>query len=121
MSEKTVMELIEEAKLEVSAVTSEVLDELINNDDNAIILDVREKEENSTGRIKHSILIPRGMLEFLAEMKIPDKTSKLIVYCAKGPRSILAGKTLKTIGYNNVSYLEGGFEGWEKKEFEIEK
>ena len=120
MTIKTVAELLEEATKEITAISAEQLDDIIQKNEQIVILDVREREEIDSGTIKNSLFIPRGMLEFLVEMKIPEKTSKIIIYCAKGPRSALAGKTLKTIGYNNVSYLEGGFGEWVKKDFDTE-
>jgi len=119
MSTKTVTQLLEEAMREITAISSKNLDDIIKKDEPIVILDVREKEEINLGKIKNSLFIPRGMLEFLVEIKIPEKTSKVIIYCAKGPRSALAGKTLKTIGYSNVSYLEGGLNEWGKNGFEI--
>jgi rhodanese-related sulfurtransferase len=57
------------------------------------------------------------MIEFRADPESPyhdkafarDKT--VIVYCASGGRSALAGKTLKDLGYNDVRNL-GGFKDW---------
>ncbi|RMF96099.1 MAG: sulfurtransferase [Candidatus Schekmanbacteria bacterium] len=121
MEKKTVLELIEEAKKDVDAVTAESLNESISKNNTPIILDVREKEELDSGKIKNSLHIPRGMLEFLIETKVPDKEREIVVYCAKGPRSALAGKTLKLLGYKNVSFLAGGFDEWCKRNLEVEK
>ena len=43
----------------------------------------------------------------------PQKTDEFIVYCKKGKRSVMAADALKRLGYENVSYLEGGWKKWE--------
>jgi rhodanese-related sulfurtransferase len=82
---------------------------------NAVVVDVRDAlEVRSTGKVAGALHIPRGMLEFQADPdsqaynKALDKTKTVIVYCASGGRSALAGKTLKDMGYTEV-YNGGGF------------
>tara|TARA_B100000963_G_scaffold64044_1_gene51966 strand:+ start:1278 stop:1658 length:381 start_codon:yes stop_codon:yes gene_type:complete len=86
--------------------------------DNSFIIDVREESElKVNGRIKNSIHIPRGVIEFSLNPDIEDnpynikKDSTLLLYCAGGYRSALAAKTLKDIGYENVFNI-GGFGEW---------
>lgn len=80
-----------------------------------LVVDVRDTPEvDKSGRIKGAVNVPRGMLEFRADPGSPyhspefgqDKT--VLVYCASGGRSALAGKTLKDMGYGSV-YNIGGF------------
>ena len=84
----------------------------------AVVIDVRDTGEVETsGKVKGALHIPRGMLEFRADAATPyhDKnlsTEKtVIVYCASGGRSALAGKTLQDMGYKDVRNL-GGFKDW---------
>ena len=74
------------------------------------ILDVREESEYIEGHIKKSIFIPRGLLEFTIKDGIPDRTSKIAIYCREGKRSALAANTLLKLGYTNVVNLVGGWE-----------
>jgi rhodanese-related sulfurtransferase len=81
----------------------------------AVVVDVRDAMEvRSTGKVAGALHIPRGMLEFQADPEMPshnkalDKGKIVIVYCASGGRSALAGKTLKDMGYAQV-YNGGGF------------
>jgi rhodanese-related sulfurtransferase len=81
----------------------------------AVVVDVRDAMEvRSTGKVAGALHIPRGMLEFQADPEMPshnkalDKGKTVIVYCASGGRSALAGKTLKDMGYAQV-YNGGGF------------
>jgi rhodanese-related sulfurtransferase len=83
-----------------------------------LVVDVRDGLEiQSTGKVRGAKHIARGMLEFRADPDSPyydkefsrDKT--VIVYCASGGRSALAGKTLQDMGYKDVRNL-GGFKDW---------
>jgi rhodanese-related sulfurtransferase len=85
---------------------------------NVLLVDVRDAPEvQSTGKIRGATLIPRGMIEFRADPASPyhdkafqpDKT--VLVYCASGGRSALAGKSLQELGYKDVRNL-GGFKDW---------
>ena len=84
----------------------------------ALLVDVRDAPElQASGRIKGSKHVSRGMLEFRADPAspyhdpdfAPDRT--VIVYCASGGRSALAGKALQDLGYRDVRNL-GAFKDW---------
>ena len=84
----------------------------------ALLVDVRDAPElQASGRIKGAKHVSRGMLEFRADPASPyhdpdfspDRT--VIVYCASGGRSALAGKALQDLGYRDVRNL-GGFKDW---------
>jgi rhodanese-related sulfurtransferase len=84
----------------------------------AVVVDVRDGTEvQASGKVKGARHVPRGVLEFKADPESPaydpsfqmDKT--IIVYCASGGRSALAGKTLRDMGYADVRNL-GGFQDW---------
>ena len=83
-----------------------------------LFVDVRDAAEHATGMIPDAIPLPRGFLEFQAHPGSPmynaaiDGSKKLVVYCASGGRSALAGKTLKELGYQDVSHIAGGITAW---------
>ena len=84
----------------------------------ALLVDVRDAPElQASGRIKGSKHVSRGMLEFRADPASPyhdadfDPGRTVIVYCASGGRSALAGKALQDLGYQDVRNL-GGFKDW---------
>ena len=74
-------------------------------------------EVQNTGKVRGAKHVPRGMLEFRADPESPyhdqafnrDKT--VLVYCASGGRSALAGKTLQDLGFKDVRNL-GTFKEW---------
>ncbi|MGH9038239.1 MAG: molybdopterin-synthase adenylyltransferase MoeB [Acidimicrobiia bacterium] len=78
----------------------------------AVFLDVREMEEYDQGAIPGAIHIPRGFLESQVESKVPDRSARVIVYCAGGSRSAFAARTLGDLGYTDVVSLSGGFNHW---------
>lgn len=84
----------------------------------ALVVDVRDAPEvEKTGRVAGAHHVSRGMLEFRADPDSPyhDKNFRkdrpVIVYCASGGRSALAGKVLKDMGYLQVFNL-GAFKDW---------
>jgi len=77
-----------------------------------LLIDVREQNEWNDGHLPAAIHVPRGYLELKIEDAVPDKDTPLLLYCAGGVRSMLAGKTLQDMGYTNVSSLAGGYTAW---------
>tara|TARA_B100000470_G_scaffold3336_1_gene2412 strand:- start:522 stop:905 length:384 start_codon:yes stop_codon:yes gene_type:complete len=92
------------------------------------LIDIRDvRELQSGGRVKNSQHIPRGMLEFwldpesvyFKEGKL-DMKKEMVLFCAGGLRSALAAKTLKDMGFKNVSHIHGGFGLMKNTGFEID-
>jgi sulfur-carrier protein adenylyltransferase/sulfurtransferase len=84
------------------------------------LLDVREKEEYRAGFIPGAVSIPRGFLEIQVEGRLPDKSARIVAYCAGGTRSALAAKTLAELGYTNVETANPGFVRWKDLGYPIE-
>ena len=80
-----------------------------------VLIDVREKNEGDAGLIPGAQQIPRGYLELRIEQAIPAHDSPIVVYCQGGTRSLLAGRTLREMGYSNVRSLSGGFDAWKSQ------
>ena len=86
---------------------------------NMVLIDVRESDEFSSGIIpaKTIFTIPRGKLEFAVDDKLLNLSDhKIVCYCLKGARGLLAAKTLKDLGFTNVVNLSGGIESWVKSD-----
>ena len=81
-------------------------------DQDFVLVDVREKNEWSEGHIPGAIHVPRGYLELQIEEAVPDKSKKVVLYCAGGVRSLMAGNTLQQMGYEDVVSMAGGFGQW---------
>lgn len=103
-------ELLEKAKEEIEEVEVEDIDL-----ENMVLIDVRELDEFASGVIpaKNVFTIPRGKLEFAVSGKLVDLSDHQVVcYCLKGARGLLGAKTLKDLGFSNVSNLKGGIDNW---------
>ena len=105
----TYRDIVDAAIARVGELTTvEVLDQL----EQVAILDVREPDEWEQGAIPGAVFMPRGILERDIGTIAPDKTAPLIIYCAGGWRSALAGASLLDLGYTDVRSMAGGFDRW---------
>jgi len=120
----TVKDLLAAANAAVPKVMPEEAKALIAK--GALVVDVRDGTEVANGKVKGAVHAQRGLLEFKADPEAPShdpafrKDRTVIVYCASGGRSALAGKTLQDMGYTDVRNL-GGFKGWVDAGGEVEK
>jgi rhodanese-related sulfurtransferase len=78
----------------------------------AVIVDVREKDEWDEEHIPDAVHMSRGMLELEVEDKFPDRNMTIICHCGGGGRSALAAESLQKMGYKNVRSMAGGFKAW---------
>jgi len=95
-------------------------------EENALLVDVRDGTELArSGKLKGATHVSRGLIEFKADSDMPShdpqfrKDRPIVLYCASGGRSALAGKVLKDMGYSNVRNL-GGFKDAADAGFETE-
>ena len=89
------------------------------DDDDLIILDVREEKERKVGFLSNDINIPMGQLK--TKMDTLDKSKNILVYCKSGTRSDRIADILSKNDFQKVSSLKGGFNAWLKAELPIEK
>ena len=118
--------LVKEALSQIKTITvDEAYDIFKNNKCNLIdIRDIRELQNE--GRVENSHHIPRGMLEFwldpesvyFKEGKL-DLNKEMVLFCAGGLRSALAAKSLKDMGFEKVSHIDGGFGAIKQSNFKI--
>lgn len=104
------------AKNKVEQVDIETAISLIKEKE-LVILDVREQNEYQLGHLENSIFLPRGKVKAEVETVLAgvDKESKVLIYCASGNRSALAGYVMQELGYSNVVSLIGGYIGWKRR------
>ena len=87
----------------------------------AIIVDVREKEEWDEEHIPDATHLSRGTIELEIEEKFPDLNKTIITHCGGGGRSALAAESLQRMGYKNVRSMAGGFKAWKAAGLPTEK
>ena len=90
------------------------------NAGNGLVLDVRPKEEFVTGRIPKSRNIPLLDLETRAD-EISKFKEKPIILAGTVANGVKAAATLKKLGFNQVSLLQGGFASWKQASMPVEK
>lgn len=76
------------------------------------VLDVRDWGEFTVEQIPEALSLPRGHLEKYIAVLVPKKDVHVILYCDTGERSARAAATLESLGYTNVSVVDGGLRGW---------
>ena len=126
MNIKSSHTLVAEALREVETISSEQA-LILSNENKCNLIDIREKGElDKTGRVENSHHIPRGMLEFWLDPESQyfkngklDMEKEIILFCAGGLRSALAAKSLKEMGFEKVSHIDGGFGSVSLSDFKI--
>src|SRR5687767_12278655 len=113
---RSIMDIVKAAMEEVRGVSPQEAAALM--DKGALVVDVRDPPELQTGgKVMGAVKASRGMLAFRAEPKSPyhnpvfDPGKTVILNCASGGRSALAGKALRDLGYDDVRNL-GAFKDW---------
>ncbi len=112
-------EFIKQVKSDVVEVDPSDVKPLLNN--GVAIIDVREGDETRSGKLPGATAIPRGFLESRIEATVPDRTQKVVLYCASGNRSALAANTLvRDLGYEDVVSMTGGITLWKDRGYDVE-
>ena len=126
MNIKSIQNLVSEAMNKIKTINAEQAYEKVQNND-CNLIDIREINELSkTGIVENSNHIPRGMLEILLDPNSVffqngklDKDKEMVLFCAGGVRSALAVKSLKEMGYDKISHIDGGFGSIANSKFKI--
>ncbi len=119
----TLVDFVNAAKAQIDEVPPQQAQQLIREESQLLVLDVREPSEYEQGHLADAVLIPRGILEAAADPAYPKHSPVLVearnrpvlLYCATGGRSALAAVTLKQMGFGQVYNLDGGFARWEQE------
>ena len=117
---KTFLQMAEEAMAQASAISAEDTLRELDQDPNALLLDVRDESEvQATGMGIGAINAPgrsiawKADLEFdeqYREPQLQDRARRIITTCGSSPcyRGASAANLLNEMGFGNVSYVEGG-------------
>lgn len=91
------------------------------NDENAVIVDVRETKEFNDGHLKDAVHIPLSDLQSRVGELDKYKGKTVIAYCRSGSRSYSACKKLKKAGFESVNNLQGGIMAWQNQNMPVSK
>lgn len=89
------------------------------DDDELLIIDVREEKERKAGFLSNDLNIPMGQVK--AKMDSLDKSKNILVYCKSGTRSDRIADILSKNDFQKVSSLKGGFNAWLKADLPIQR
>ena len=126
MTIKSSQTLVQEALKQIKTInTNEAYD--LSQSDKCNLIDIRDiRELEKEGRVQNSHHIPRGMLEFWLDSESAyfkkgklDPNKEMVLFCAGGLRSALAAKSLKDMGFEKVSHIDGGFNALRNSKFKI--
>ena len=126
MAIKSSQTLVSEALKDIKTISTDDAIELINKN-KCNLIDIRDvRELQKEGQVEGAKHIPRGMLEFWLDPESAyfkegnlDLNKEMVLFCAGGLRSALAAKTLKNMGFDKVSHIDGGFSAIRNSEFKI--
>ena len=126
MTIKSIQTLVNAAMQEIKTISVDEAHKLFVNK-NCNLIDIREITElENSGKVQGADHIPRGMLEVYLDPNSPifqngqiDQNKEFVLFCAGGVRSALAVKSLKDMGYEKVSHIDGGFGSIASSKFKI--
>ena len=126
MAIKSLQTLVSEIMNQIKTISVDEAYEMFQNE-NCNLIDIREINElENTGKVDGASHIPRGMLEVYLDPNSPvfqngqiDQNKEFVLFCAGGVRSALAVKSLKDMGYQKVSHIDGGFGSIASSKFKI--
>ena len=126
MTIKSSQTLVAEALKEIKTISTDDAFKLVN-DKQCNLIDIRDiRELQKEGQIEGANHIPRGMLEFWLDPESVyfkdgklDLDKEMVLFCAGGLRSALAAKSLKDMGFDKVSHIDGGFGALRQSKFKI--
>jgi len=112
--------LVEEAKKNITEISPQDAATKSRSGE-AVIVDVREKDEWDEEHIPDAMHLSRGTIELDIEEKVPDLNALIVCHCGGGGRSALAAESLQRMGYKNVRSMAGSFKAWKAAGLPTEK
>jgi rhodanese-related sulfurtransferase len=117
---KTFKQLIASMLQQVDEIYPWDLEEILANDPEVLLLDVRETKEFQHCHIKGSLHVPRGILETACDWDYPDtepelvkaRERRVVVICRSGNRSVPAVFTMQLMGFTDIVSVQTGIKGW---------
>lgn len=124
---KTYKKLVAEALAQIQEIFPWDLQDMLSQQPETLVIDIREANEVATGTIAQALAVPRGILESACEWGYSDTVPVLaqarqrpvVLVCRSGNRSALAALTLQQLGYEQVYSLKTGIRGWNDYELPL--
>lgn len=126
----TFLELVGKARENVPAISSAEAKQKMESNPNTLVIDVQDaKDAGACGLIPSSLNISLGMLPIRADLELPehmrderlaDRTRPIIITCGAGGQAALGASILKMMGFEDVSFIEGGTTAWKDAGYKVE-
>lgn len=127
----TFLELVGKARENVPAVSSAEAKQKMESNPDTLVIDVQDaKDAGACGLIPSSVNISLGMLPVRADLELPenlrdkrltDRTRPVIITCGAGGQAALGAYILKMMGFEDVSFIEGGTTAWKNAGYNVEE
>jgi rhodanese-related sulfurtransferase len=114
------LKLVIDAKTRIRELTVAEAQQRLSSNRDAKLFDVREDHEWQAAHAAGAEHVGKGIIERDIEVKVPDKSTEVILYCGGGYRSALATDVLQRMGYTNVFSMAGGWRAWKDSGAPIE-
>lgn len=104
--------LVNQSKSRVKQICLEEFQAMLAAGEQFLLVDVREESEWQAGHAEGAIHLGKGIIERDIETAVPDKSTRMVLYCGGGYRSALVADALQQMGYTDVISLDGGWRAW---------
>lgn len=115
------LKLVNEAKSRIRETDIEGYQKMRTDGGTVLLIDTREDNEWAAGHAAGATHLAKGIIERDIETQVPDKTTRIVLYCGGGFRSALAADALQKMGYTNVISLDGGWRAWQQAGLAVER
>jgi rhodanese-related sulfurtransferase len=115
------LKLVNDAKTRVKQIDIEGYKRMVASGESHVLVDTREESEWNAGHVRGAIHLSKGLIERDIEVKVPEKSTRLVLYCGGGFRSALAADNLQKMGYTDAISLDGGWHSLETSGLPLEK
>jgi rhodanese-related sulfurtransferase len=114
------LKLVDEAKSRIRQIDIEGYRRLAISGEPHLLVDVREDNEWQAGHAAGAVHLSKGIIERDVETVVPDKSTRMVLYCGGGYRSALVADALQNMGYTEVISLDGGWRAWQESGLPVE-
>ena len=113
--------LVNDAKSRIRQIELEDLRRMIASGERFLLIDIREESEWAAGHAAGATYLGKGIIERDIETVVPDKNTKMVLYCGGGFRSALSADALQKMGYTDVISLDGGWRAYQESGLAVER
>ena len=115
------LQIVNDARTRIKEIDIDGYKKMLADGEKPVLVDTREESEWAAGHAKGAVHLGKGVIERDVEAKVPDKNTKMVLYCGGGFRSALAADNLQKMGYTSVISLDGGWRAYTQAGLPVER